>query len=295
MHRKYYKILKVNCSKKIIESLNIALEKEGALSISIEDPYDGTTKEQPVLLDGNSSEQYWDNSLISALFDSQANIDEITNTLNNAFGDLKLQAEKLEDKDWVSENRKQIKSIKIGKKLMIVPSWEKPVSNKNINIFVDPGLAFGSGSHPTTTMCLEWLEKNIKGGEKVLDYGSGSGILSIAASKLGASQVCGVDIDNQALESSLSNALKNNVTLKVYKPKDLKGKNFDIIAANILSNPLIKLAKDFSGKIKPKGKVVLSGFYSDDIEKIRTEYNKYFSKTKVYKIVENWVCLEALK
>ena len=165
------------------------------------------------------------------------------------------------DQDWVRATQAQFAPLEITPALWIVPSWCDPVDPSAINLALDPGLAFGTGSHPTTRLCLRWLARELRGGETVLDYGCGSGILAIAASRLGAARVVGTDIDPQAIAASRANAKRNGVDA-AFVPVDALASDetaFDVVVANILANPLISLAPALARRLRCGGRIVLSG------------------------------------
>ncbi|NQU28010.1 MAG: 50S ribosomal protein L11 methyltransferase [Candidatus Marinimicrobia bacterium] len=189
----------------------------------------------------------------------------------------KCKIEIVPDRDWVRTTQMLSSPQQITERLWIIPTWESIVDQTAINIRLDPGIAFGSGTHPTTTLCLRWLDKNIQGGEKVLDYGSGSGILGIAALKLGAAEAVGVDIDPQANAAAFNNAAINQVEFPTCLPEELATAKFDIIVANILANPLLELAQLFSELLSSGGKIALSGILEAQSAAIMEIYQHCFS------------------
>ena len=225
----------------IAEPLSDALMAHGALSAAIEDAYAGTDEEQAIFGEpGIESEQIWHNSKILALFDEKADVAAIVAAAAEAveIPPPAHQIELLPEQDWVRLTQAQFDPIKISDRLWITPSWHEAPDANAVNLQLDPGLAFGTGSHPTTRLCLQWLDNNLKGGESVLDYGCGSGILTIAALKLGAASAVGVDIDPQAIAAGTDNAVQNRVETKFYLPDELPDGQFDVVVANILANPL---------------------------------------------------------
>jgi ribosomal protein L11 methyltransferase len=198
------------------------------------------------------------------------------------------------DQDWVQAYRESCHPVKVTDSLWVVPTWETPPDNSATNIIMDPGLAFGSGTHASTRLCLSWLAGNIRGGEQVVDFGCGSGILGIASLKLGAMAAWGADIDDQALVASKNNAALNKVTFPVYHPDDLPPDTADIVLANILANTLKELAPAFAQRLKPEGHIVLAGITADQAEAIIAVYKEWFSMEQVSK-EEEWVCLVGKK
>lgn len=216
-----YQQITINVNDAVAESLADALMEHGALSAAIEDAYAGTENEQAIFGEpGMPTEQIWQQSKVIALFgesDAAASIIEAA-AQECGLNDLKYTGEILEDQDWVRLTQAQFDPIQISDRLWITPSWHEAPNSDAVNLQLDPGLAFGTGSHPTTRLCLKWLDTQLKGGESVLDYGCGSGILAIAALKLGAGSAIGVDIDEQAIRASKDNAAQNNVDAQFYLP-----------------------------------------------------------------------------
>jgi ribosomal protein L11 methyltransferase len=185
----------------------------------------------------------------------------------------------VEDKDWEREWMDDFRPLQFGSRLWIVPSWHQPPDPDAANLSLDPGLAFGTGTHPTTALCLEWLDGQDVGGQQVIDYGCGSGILGLAALLLGADHVTGVDTDQQALEASRENARRNEVDesrLDLYLPGDEPGTVADVMLANILAQPLIGLAPHLAGKVKAGGHLVLSGILSSQAREVMAAYEPWF-------------------
>jgi ribosomal protein L11 methyltransferase len=184
--------------------------------------------------------------------------------------------EAVAEQDWVRLTQSQFEPIPISPRLWIVPSWHQAPDPVALNIRLDPGLAFGTGSHPTTRLCLRWLDEHIAGRESVLDYGCGSGILAIAASKLGAGKVWGVDIDPQAVESARHNGVQNNVDASFYLPEHAPRQQADILVANILTNPLKAMAPLLTGLVRPGGRIVLSGILDSQAKEVQAVYSAGF-------------------
>ena len=196
--------------------------------------------------------------------------------------------------DWIIESQKNNVPNKISEKLWVLPVGKIPIDNNVANIFLNPGYAFGTGAHSTTKLCLEWLSENIIGGESIIDYGCGSGILSIAALKLGCSSSIAVDIDSEALNVTKQNSLINKLSISTYLPENLPKIKCDIIIANILANPLIELLPKFQSLLKPGGYLVISGILESQIKNVKTHYNNYFS-IKNCKIKEEWALISGSK
>lgn len=288
--------LKINIDSKRAEQLSDIFFELGALSVSIEDQYEGTELEQPIFNEpGMDVKGLWEHSTVVVLLNADDDIEAIItasqNELNSTF-DYVL--EQVDDQDWVRLTQSQFEPIEVTSKLYIVPSWHTIPNHDATGIILDPGLAFGTGSHPTTFMCLKYLAENITSNMKVLDYGCGSGILAITAKKLGAQLVDGVDIDPQAIESSLFNAENNQVNVNFYLPDTFTAGQYDLVVANILSNPLRMLASALASYVKPQGKIILSGILADQIEEMSTIYSQWFTMN-TYTIQDGWACLEGMR
>ncbi len=179
------------------------------------------------------------------------------------------------DRDWVCETQDQFPPIQITPKLYVVPSWSQPPDASAVSVRLDPGLAFGTGGHPTTRLCLRWLSDTIRGGESVIDYGCGSGILAIAALKLGAARAIGVDNDEDALKTSRANAAQNDVSAQFCLPRDCRDEPADIVVANILLHPLTELAPRLAELCR--GYIALSGVLEREREELERCYAQWFA------------------
>jgi ribosomal protein L11 methyltransferase len=289
------------------EPLGDALLELGALSVTVEDDAAGGYDENPLYGEpGLSPEvQAWDRSSVTALFnpdiDNSAGaefIPELLASLKEAGFKLSAPQERIvEEQDWVRLTQSQFAPIPIGKRIWVVPSWhDAPTDPNAICLAVDPGLAFGTGSHPTTHLCLLWLEEyaNLKN-RSLLDYGCGSGILAIAAAKLGCNPVVGTDIDPQAMVAARSNAQINNTVIEFVLPNDnalelAAETKYDIVMANILANPLQVLAPALVNKIRLGGQIVLSGVLARQADEVIATYSQWL-KLSVWKENDGWVCL----
>jgi ribosomal protein L11 methyltransferase len=197
---------------------------------------------------------------------------------------------KLADEDWVRKTQAQFAPIKIGARLWVGPSWHQPPLGRAA-VRIDPGLAFGTGAHPTTKLVLSFLEKTIQGGERVLDYGCGSGILAIAAAKLGAARVDGVDVDPQAVETAAANARANGVDLRAALPEALAAAVYDIVVSNILAQPLITLAPLLAARTAEGGRIALAGILESQGQEVAQAYARWFDIGTAS--IENvWILLE---
>ena len=280
----------------IAEKLSDALMENGALSSAIEDAYAGTSREQPIFGEPNEPTAVWEQSLVIALFDDKANVDSIFQAAcqNIHIKPPEYTKERLPEKDWVRMTQAQFDPIRISNRLWIVPSWHNAPDEAAINIKLDPGLAFGTGSHPTTRLCLQWLDQNITPDDEVLDYGCGSGILAVAAIKLGAKAADGVDIDPQAVESAQFNAENNGVKALFRLPENCPNKQYSVVVANILANPLRMLGELLANKTKQGGKIVLSGILAEQADEISAIYQQWFDMLEPT-IDEGWACLSGVK
>jgi len=292
--------LTVTVSEQQAELLSDALMEVGALSVDVHDADADTPQEQAIFGEpGEPAPHLWSHNRVTALFPEDAPIDSIMQQVAKSVGldnPPPYRIETLEDNDWVRLTQSQFNPIPISSRLWIVPTWHTPSDPAAINIVLDPGLAFGTGSHPTTRLCLRWLDDHIKGGETVLDYGCGSGILAIAALKLGALSACGIDVDPQAVQASRDNAAANRVSAQFYLPDDRPEDNpqADVVVANILTNPLKMLAPLLAGITRQGGKIVLSGILSEQAEGVMEIYAQWFNLgTPVME--EGWACLSGVK
>ena len=281
----------------ITELFSDALMDGGALSAAIEDAFAGTDNEQPIFGEpGMPQQQIWQQSRIVALFDEQ---DDVAAIIVAAAAEMGLAPpeytlELLEEQDWVRLTQSQFDPIKISDRLWITPTWHDAPDANAINLRLDPGLAFGTGSHPTTHLCLQWLDNNLRGGESVLDYGCGSGILTIAALKVGAGSAIGVDIDPQAIKASHDNAAQNNVQAAFYLPDGLPNGQFDVVVANILANPLRMLGEMLAARTKADGRIVLSGILAEQIDEMSEIYAQWFDLAPA--LTDNgWACINGVK
>ena len=262
------------------DALSDALLAAGAISVSVEDALAGTELETPQFGEpGSPTTPLWSESRVVALFNPAADLIGRIASATSAAGIAELPEIELEDvaeQDWVRLTQAQFDPIRVNERLWIVPSWHAAPDANAINLVLDPGLAYGTGSHPTTFLCLQWLSEILRGGPgtqpSVLDYGCGSGILGIAAARLGAASVLGVDIDDNALIAARDNANNNNVTLGLRHSREKLDERFDIVVANILTNPLCVLAPLLAGRIAPGGRIALSGILAAQAERVVAGY-----------------------
>ena len=255
------------------EHLSDELAARGAISVDLADADAGTAREREILAEAHEQAAGWDRCRVTALFPADADIDA---ALEGAEVDMTAASvDRLEDADWVALTQRQFEPIRAGERLWIVPTWHDPPRADAVNIALDPGAAFGTGSHATTRMCLAWLERNVAPGDSVLDYGCGSGILAIAALKLGAASATAVDIDPLALEAARYNARRNSVALDVVDAREHVAGAVRITIANILANPLRMLAPIIVSHTAPGGAIALAGILADQAGDVRSAYARW--------------------
>ena len=285
--------LKIEAQDNTADLISDTLMELGALSAIIEDANAETIDEQPIFGEpGDPPPGIWQQNLVSALFDEGIDIDAVMADLQaqTKLTVLNYTTETIQEQDWVRATQSQFDPIKITDTLWIVPTWHDSPNPDAINIILDPGLAFGTGSHPTTHLCLAWLTQTVKPSQTVLDYGCGSGILAIAAKKLGAGKVVGVDIDPQAIQSSLYNAEQNYVSADFYPASQYQAAEFDIVVANILSSALSVLAPALASSCKAGGKIALSGILREQESAVSAIYAEWFDmESPLY--MDSWVLL----
>jgi len=271
----------------------------GALSVSVEDANEGTEAEQPLFGEPGMepTEHAWESSRVVALINANDDPAELVhqacamcdiNTL------LPFTLRSVADQDWVRLTQSQFEPIRIGKNIWVVPSWHDAPNPDALILELDPGLAFGTGSHPTTKLCMEWLEVNLRSPQSVLDYGCGSGILAMLANKVGAHPVDGVDIDPQAIVSARENAERNQCEVTFFLPEDFaaarQSQRYDVVVANILSGPLKVMAPMLCGRVAKGGWLVLSGVLARQADEVIACYKNYI-QLSVSAEFEGWVAL----
>ncbi len=286
--------LKLAAGQAEAETLADALMDAGALSVSIEDRDAGTEAEAPQFGEpGLDDPKAWQRNWVVALLDADTDVDDLLRRLGLP-ADHERQLETVAEQDWVRLTQSQFDPIPISGHLWIVPSWHAAPDPDALVLVLDPGLAFGTGSHPTTRLCLKWLEASVRGGESVLDYGCGSGILAIAARKLGAGRVVGADIDPQAVAASRDNAARNDADIEFHLTDALPAGEFDILVANILTNPLKALMPLLAARVRAGGRIALSGILAEQADEVMALYGTAFAM-HAWAEEDGWVCLEGGK
>ncbi len=290
--------IRFGASQSDAESFSDLLFELGAASVTFEDAED-----QPILEPPPGATPLWEQIEVVGLFDAEINIDLLRIALLPHLNEVQQQSLKiasLEEQNWVRAWMDDFHPMQFGKRLWIVPSWSKPVDPDAANILLDPGLAFGTGTHPTTALCMEWLDQSPPENQIVIDYGCGSGILALAASKLGATVVHGVDNDPQALQATQENAEKNELDdqIKTYLPEafqqEQENLQADVLVANILAGPLQELAPTLEKYLKPGGKIVLSGILREQAQDVMDAYRSWFEFSESV-IQEEWGRLDGIK
>ncbi len=294
-----YRECVLEVSRDDAEALSEALFDLGALSVSVEDADADTPEEQPLFGEpGHEPTRLaWNRSRVVALLADDADPALLVAAAAN---EIKLSpipaytVREVEEQDWVRVTQSQFEPIHIGEHIWVVPSWHDAPEPDAVVLELDPGLAFGTGSHPTTRLCMEWLEQHVQPGERTLDYGCGSGILAIVAKKLGAGETVGVDIDPNAVEASRYNAERNHVEATFDLPDDAPEGTFDLVVANILSNPLKLMAAMLCARVRPGGRLILSGVLERQAEEVAAAYASAIPLT-VWRARDGWVCLHGVK
>ena len=285
--------IKINATAKTANKVSNMLMGLGAQAVTYMDAQD-TPGYEP--LPGET--KLWGDTSCIGLFDAEVDPAPIVAFFQTHFGeDVPYQVELLEDKDWVREWMEHFQPMQFGERLWICPSWRDVPDPTAVNVLLDPGLAFGTGTHPTTALCLQWLDSLDLKGKTLVDFGCGSGILAIAALKLGAERVIGIDIDPQAIEASRDNAQRNGVSdqLELYLPEDQpQNLQADIVVANILAGPLRELSGLISGLVKPHGRMAISGILESQAPELLEVYSQWFEMNPATER-EEWCRLDGIK
>lgn len=285
--------IKIKTTAEWAEQISERLQQLGSLAVTFQDAGDEPLYEPPL-----DEIVIWKEVLITALFPAETDrntiIEEIKNLSDKT---LHYSLETLQDEAWDKAWMSNFQPMQFGQRLWILPSYLPVQDLPACHVILDPGLAFGTGTHPTTALCLEWLDQHLQPNTAVIDYGCGSGILAIAALKLGASKVWAVDHDPQALQATKENAKQNHIekaTLQLFLPEELPQVHADLLIANILANPLIELAKTFHALLKKNGIIVLSGILVEQINAVREEYEKFFTILQI-DVKDEWARIVGVK
>ncbi|MBG0843311.1 ribosomal protein L11 methyltransferase [Pseudomonas sp. NFACC19-2] len=276
------------------ETYEDALLEVGAVSVTFMDAED-----QPIFEPDLGTTPLWSNTHLLALFEADTDETALLAHLQLLCGGAlpEHHVERIEDQDWERSWMDGFQPMRFGQRLWIVPSWHTAPQPDAVNLLLDPGLAFGTGTHPTTALCLEWLDSQSLDNCSVLDFGCGSGILAIAALLLGAPQAAGTDIDPQALEASRDNASRNGIDparFPVYLPADLPQQPADVVVANILAGPLVSLAPQITALVKGGGRLALSGILAEQAEEVRAAYASAFDLDPTA-VKDGWVRISGVK
>ena len=279
-----------------VDAFGDALLERGALSVDLADAHAGTVAESALFDEPGVAAQVWRANRICALFPAETDPAAVwTGACADAgLGAQPFSVQGIDEQDWVRRTRDQFQPIQISPRLWIVPTWAELPDPQAINLQLDPGLAFGTGAHPTTRLCLRWLEQNLRAGDTVLDYGCGSGILAIAAMKLGAAAASGIDIDPQAVLAAGNNAMQNQVAVRFELPHAGRGEPVQVVLANILANPLKVLAPLLAGLTLPRGRIALSGILAQQADEIAAIYAQWFDLQPAM-ADEGWVLLSGTR
>ena len=290
--------IRIHTNSELVSKVEDTLMECGSLSVTLKDDAD-----QPILEPELGTTPVWDETCVIGLFEATRDPSELSAELNAVFS-LKAKAELprhkieiLEDKDWVREWMDNYHPMQFGERLWVCPSWKEPPEKDAVNLMLDPGLAFGTGTHPTTSLCLKFLDREVEGGELVVDFGCGSGILGIAALLLGARHMAGTDIDPQALLATEDNANRNGISrdqYEIYLPENTPELQADIMVANILAGPLEQLAPTIAGLTRSGGKLALSGLLAEQAGTISQCYGQWFDMNAPEQ-EGDWVVLTGIK
>ncbi len=286
--------LKIETTKDQAPVLEELLETLGAAAVLMEDSAD-----QPLLEPPPGATPLWDATTVVGVFTVDSEMDAVVEFLEAQTGAAlpKHRIEVLEDKDWERAWMDHYHPMRFGERLWVVPSWTPPPEPAAINLLLDPGLAFGTGTHPTTALCMEWLDSLDLQGKTVIDYGCGSGILAVAALLLGAKEAYGVDNDPQALTATVENAKRNGVSerLHVFMPEDMPAIQADAIVANILAGPLAMLAPTLAQHAVAGADIALSGIIQPQVDELRQVYGEWFVMDGLAIKEEDWCRLSGRK
>jgi len=288
-----YTGIRFDASADEAEAWSDALIDAGALSVDVSDPGAGTDRESPQYGEpGEPDAALWSISRVAAMFASDVDAEASMGIAAQATALAVPPHEtyRIAEQDWVRATQSQFGPIRIAEGFWIVPSWSAAPDANAVVLKLDPGLAFGTGSHPTTHLCLEWLHAELSSGDSVLDYGCGSGVLAIAAMRLGAGRAVGTDVDPQAMRASEANAAANDVAASFVLPDALMPGTFDVVVANILANPLLLLAPALAARVRHGGRIALSGILESQADALAAHYARWFNIAP-WRSHDGWVLL----
>ncbi len=281
--------IKVVCPVRSADSVEKVFLSVGVHAISIED-----AEQQPILEPPSGCTPLWDKCILVGLFSNESQTKKVCKEITTTLPGVKIITDTLENRNWSAEYRKYFSPVQCGERLWVCPSWVNPPEPESTNLFIDPGLAFGTGNHPSTLLCLRWLDGLELKSQTILDFGCGSGVLGIASLLLGAQKVIAVDTDAQALTSTRENADRNNMNsskLLCYFPDDLPSETkANIIVANILAKTLVGLAPKLIELTCPQGRICLSGILENQISEVRMAYDKSF-RLEEPTVYDGWAML----
>lgn len=283
----WYQLTILHCDKDNVDPVTDYLEEAGALSITVLDKND-----EPMLEPTIGTAPVWRENVLQALFDKAEQAQDVLNNLSSQYTWIKGSIEKIEDQDWQRASMDLFQPQQFANKLWICPSWHTLPEPNAPHVILDPGLAFGTGTHPTTALCLTWLAQHPPHDLQIVDYGCGSGILALAALALGAKHVQALDLDDQALQATSNNAALNQITLEklhITYPHQTTPHN-DLVIANILLGPLLSLKDQFTSLLKPNGQLVLSGLLAEQADDLIAHYASDFTLQEK-QICEEWILL----
>lgn len=288
--------LKASIAPEQAEWLEELLLAEGASAITLQDAHD-----EPVFEPDRGTTPLWSETVLTGLYDDLNEVEAMIERVQRAWAEQlpddpapQIEYELLADRDWEREWMDGFEPLRMGQRLWIVPSWHEAPDPDAVNLLLDPGLAFGTGTHPTTALCLGWLDAQDLAGRQILDYGCGSGILAIAALKLGADTAVGVDIDPQALQASRDNAERNQIdeaSLILDYPEKIGRGEFEVVVANILAGPLIEMASTIAARVRPTGQLALSGILAAQAESVLDAYRAQGILMDEPQEKEGWILL----
>ncbi len=286
--------LSIDTSEAEAPLYELLFENLGALSVTL-----GDAGDQPLLELPPESQQLWHQTRVTALFEGDTDANQLKQLLSDSIKQEEAERivwERIEDRIWERVWLEHFKPMRFGRRLWICPEGQSVTDSDGVIVKLDPGLAFGTGTHPTTALCLEWLDAQDLQGKTIIDYGCGSGILAIAALKLGADSALAVDHDPQALQATRENAEKNGVSNRIITqlPDEVSAQPADILLANILAEPLLQLAEILAGLVKPGGAMALSGILSEQEEALKDRYQPLMDLSPTQQR-EEWILISGIR